>query len=126
MIRLLLIAGTGGFLGTIARFLASRYFQNLFLSAFPFGTFLVNIFGCLLIGIIYGLSEKGNLLNPELRIFLTIGFCGGFTTFSAYAGENLLLLKDGNFLYFALYAGLSVFLGLIATYLGNAFILKMF
>jgi CrcB protein len=125
MIRLLLIAGSGGFLGTVVRFLASRYFQNLFLSSFPFGTFIVNMTGCLLIGIFYGLSEKGNLLTPELRIFLTVGFCGGFTTFSAFAGENLSLLKDGNILYFALYAGLSVFLGLIATYVGNGIILKL-
>jgi fluoride exporter len=125
MIKLLLIAGTGGFFGTIARFLASRYFQNLFLSAFPFGTFLVNVTGCLLIGIFYGLSQKGNLLSPEMRIFLTVGFCGGFTTFSAFAGENISLLKDGNFLYFAIYTSLSVFLGLMATYLGNSLILKI-
>ena len=125
MIKLLLIAGSGGFLGTIARFLASRYFQNLFLSTFPFGTFVVNITGCLLIGIFYGLSQKGNLLSPEMRIFLTVGFCGGFTTFSAFAGENISLLKDGNFFYFALYTGLSVFLGLMATYVGNSFILKI-
>jgi fluoride exporter len=125
MIKLILIAGTGGFVGTVARFLASRYFQNLFLSAFPFGTFLVNVTGCLLIGVFYGISQKGNMLTPELRMFLTVGFCGGFTTFSTFAGENIALLKDGNFLYFALYTGLSVFLGLMATYLGNLFILKI-
>ena len=125
MIKLILIAGTGGFVGTVARFLASRYFQNLFLSAFPFGTFFVNIAGCLLIGVFYGLSQKGNVLTPEMRMFLTVGFCGGFTTFSAFAGENISLLKDGNFLYFALYTSLSVFLGLMATYLGSTFILKI-
>jgi CrcB protein len=125
MIRLILIAGTGGFIGTVSRFLVSRYFQNLFLSAFPFGTFLVNVTGCLLIGIFFGLSQKGNILNPELRMFLTVGFCGGFTTFSTFAGENLALLKDGNFFYFALYTGMSVFLGLSATYLGNLFIVKI-
>jgi fluoride exporter len=125
MLKLILIAGTGGFIGTVTRFLASRYFQNLFLSAFPFGTFLVNVTGCLLIGIFLGLSQKGNILNPELRMFLTVGFCGGFTTFSTFAGENLALLKDGNFFYFALYTGMSVFLGLFATYLGNLFIVKI-
>ncbi len=125
MIKIILIAGAGGFFGTVARFLASRYFQNLFLSAFPFGTFIVNITGCLLIGIFYGLSEKGNILTPEWRMFLTVGFCGGFTTFSTFAGENIALLKDGDFLYFALYTGLSVFLGLMATYMGNSFILKI-
>lgn len=122
MIKLIMIAGTGGFLGTVARFLASRYFQNLFLSAFPFGTFIVNITGCLLIGIFYGMAGKGDLLSPEWRMFLTVGFCGGFTTFSTFAGENIALLKDGDFLYFALYTSLSVFLGLMATYLGHAFV----
>ncbi|MCX6303456.1 MAG: fluoride efflux transporter CrcB [Bacteroidetes bacterium] len=125
MIRLILIAGAGGFLGTVSRFLVSRYFQNLFFSAFPFGTFIVNVTGCLLIGMIFGFSQKGNILTPEWRMFLTVGFCGGFTTFSTFASENLALLKDGNFFYFALYAGLSVFLGLLATYVGNMFILKV-
>jgi CrcB protein len=125
MIKLLLIAGAGGFLGTVSRFLASRYFQNLFFSSFPFGTFFVNVTGCLLIGIFFGLSQKGDILSPEWRMFLTVGFCGGFTTFSTFASENIALLKDGNFFYFALYTGLSVFLGLMATYLGNVFILKI-
>ncbi len=125
MIKLILIAGAGGFFGTVARFLASRYVQNLFLSSFPFGTFMVNITGCLLIGIFFGLSEKGNILTPEWRMFLTVGFCGGFTTFSTFAGENIALLKDGNFFYFALYTGLSVFLGLMATYIGNILIIKL-
>jgi CrcB protein len=122
MIKLILIAGTGGFFGTVARFLASRYFQNLFLSSFPFGTFIVNITGCLLIGIFYGLAEKGDIPGPEWRMFLTVGFCGGFTTFSAFAGENITLLKNGDFLYFAVYTSLSVFLGLMATYLGHTFV----
>ncbi len=125
MIRLIFIAGFGGFLGTISRFLASRYFQNLFLTSFPLGTFIVNITGCFLIGIFLGMSQKGNLLSPEWRMFLTVGFCGGFTTFSTFASENLALLKDGNFVYFALYTGLSVFIGLMATYVGNTFILKI-
>ena len=124
MIKLLLIAGTGGFIGTISRFLVSRYFQNLFLSSFPFGTFIVNVSGCMLIGLFYGLAQKGNFLNPEWRMLLIVVFCGGFTTFSTFASENLALLKDGNFFYFALYTGLSVFLGLMATYLGNVLIVK--
>jgi fluoride exporter len=119
MFRLILIVGAGGFLGTVSRFLATRYIQNLFLTAFPLGTFLINIFGCFLIGVFYGISEKGALMNSDWRLFLTVGFCGGFTTFSAFANENIALLRDGSFFFFALYTSLSVFLGLMATYSGN-------
>jgi len=118
MIRTLLLVGTGGFLGSISRFLASRVMQNMIPSAFPYGTFFVNIAGCLIIGIIYGLSERDSLLTPGLRLFLAAGFCGGFTTFSTFANENLALLRDGEFFYFFLYTGLSVFLGIAATFLG--------
>jgi CrcB protein len=118
MIKTLLLIGTGGFLGSISRYLASRFLQNSIPSSFPYGTFFVNITGCLLIGIIYGLSEKSSLLTPEWRLFLAVGFCGGFTTFSTFANENLALLRDGEFFYFFLYTGLSVFLGIAATFMG--------
>lgn len=118
MIRTLLLVGTGGFLGSISRFLTSRLLQNNFPSAFPFGTFIVNITGCLLLGIIYGFSERSSLLTPGWKMFLTVGFCGGFTTFSTFANENLALLRDGDFFHFIIYTGLSVFLGIAATFLG--------
>ena len=122
MFKLILIVGTGSFIGGASRFILSRYVQNHSYSSFPFGTFTVNIIGCLLIGILMGLSERNSLMNNELRIFLTVGFCGGFTTFSTFAGDNISLLRDGNFIYFALYAGFSVFCGLLAAYLGNILI----
>ena len=118
MLRTLFIIGTGGFLGSITRFLASRFMQNNFPSSFPFGTFFVNISGCLLIGLIYGLSDRTSLLSPGWKMFLAVGFCGGFTTFSTFANENLAMLRDGEFFYFFLYTGLSVFLGIAATFSG--------
>jgi CrcB protein len=120
MLKTLLYIGFGSFLGGIARYLLSRVVQNSVASAFPYGTMAVNLLGCLLIGLFFGLSERTNLINDEWRIFLTVGFCGGFTTFSTFANENMTLLRDGNFLYFSLYTGLSVFLGLVAVFIGNA------
>jgi fluoride exporter len=118
MIKTLLFIGCGGFLGSISRFVASRYLQDNFPSAFPFGTFLVNISGCFLIGLIYGFSERSSLLTNGWKMFLAVGFCGGFTTFSTFANENLALLRDGDFFHFFIYTGLSVFLGITATFLG--------
>ena len=119
MIKILFIIGTGSFIGGVLRYLISKLIQNSMISSFPFGTFVVNILGCFLIGVIYGLSERGNYISTEWRMFLTVGFCGGFTTFSTFANENVSMLRDGNFMSFAVYTSLSVFLGLSATYFGN-------
>lgn len=118
MLRTLLLVGAGGFLGSVSRFLASRFFQSNFQSAFPLGTFIVNISGCFLIGLIYGLSERSVTFGTGWKMFLTAGFCGGFTTFSTFANENLALLRDGAFFHFFLYTGLSIFLGIAATFIG--------
>ena len=120
MLKTLLVIGSGSFLGGIARYLTARLVQNSFASAFPYGTMVVNLLGCLLIGLVIGMAERTNLINDEWRLFLTVGFCGGFTTFSTFANENMTLLRDGNFFYFAVYTGLSVFLGLAAVFFGNA------
>ncbi|MFA6951163.1 MAG: fluoride efflux transporter CrcB [Lentimicrobiaceae bacterium] len=122
MLKLILIIGTGSFIGGVLRFLTSRLIQNSVFSSFPYGTFMVNILGCLFIGIFYGISERGNMMSAEWRMFLTVGFCGGFTTFSTFANENLALLRDGNVFYSALYISLSVFVGILATYSGNLII----
>lgn len=118
MIKAFLIVGIGSFFGGGIRFLISRYMQQGFEHQFPFGTFLVNIIGCLLIGVFYGLFEKGNLLNPDLRLFLTVGFCGSFTTFSTFINENFLLFKETNYIYTALYISLSLFIGFFALFSG--------
>ena len=122
MLKTLLVAGTGGFIGTILRFLVSHYFQENTFSLFPWGTFTVNIIGSLLIGIFYGMSERGNLMNPEIRIFLTVGICGGFTTFSSLTNDAFMLLQEKDWLRLSLYTSLSFFLGLVAVYLGRTLI----
>lgn len=122
MLKSIIIAGTGGFIGTVLRFLVSRYFHENTFSLFPWGTFTVNIFGSLLIGIFYGMSERGNLLSPDIRIFLTVGICGGFTTFSSLSNDAFILLQDKEWLKLSLYASLSFFLGLVAVYLGRTLI----
>lgn len=118
MLRLIFIIGAGSFIGGVARFLSSRFIQNHVASTFPWGTFTVNVLGCFIIGFLYGLAEKGNLLNAEWRMFLTVGFCGGFTTFSTFASENINLLRDNNVFYFMLYTALSILVGFTFTYLG--------
>mgnify|MGYP006329402887 FL=1 len=120
MVKLMLLVGLGGFIGTILRFLVARFFMTSFDSVFPWGTFVVNILGSLLIGIFLGLSEKGNLMSQEWTLFLTVGICGGFTTFSSFSNEGYILLQNKEILRFATYASLSFFLGLLAVFLGRA------
>jgi len=124
MLKSIFIVGFGGFIGTVGRFLISRYFQVNYTSVFPWGTFLVNILGCLLIGIIYGFSEKGDIFSPEVRLFLTVGICGGFTTFSTFSNDSFLFIREQEWFRFALYAALSIFMGLIAVFAGR-FIIKL-
>ncbi len=114
----ILIVGIGGAIGSIARFLLSKLVYDIHPQVFPFGTFLVNLSGCFLIGVFYALAAKGNILSAELRLLLTTGLCGGFTTFSAFAYENIVLLKLGHFTFSFIYAAASVILGTAATWVG--------
>jgi CrcB protein len=117
--RILLIIGTGGFIGSVFRYLLTQWMHRIFETTFPIGTMVVNIVGSFIIGIIYALSEKGGILTPEWRMFLAVGICGGFTTFSSFAYENLNMLNLEQYLYSAIYIGTSLVFGLIAVYLGN-------
>jgi len=116
--RIFLLIGVGGFIGSVARYYSQQVVSKYFPSPMPYGTLSVNVLGCLIIGVVYGLFERGNILSPEWRIFLATGICGGFTTFSTFSYENLQLLRDGEFVYASAYILLSVVLGLLATYGG--------
>jgi len=119
MFRSILIVGIGGFLGSVSRFLVSRYFQLHTLSNFPWGTFTVNILGSFIIGLVFGLSERTSLISPEWRLFLAVGFCGGFTTFSSLANDAFMLLQGRELLYFSIYTAGSFLVGLLAVFAGR-------
>lgn len=122
--KLILQIGIGSFIGGVLRYLMSLAFQSKFISTYPFGTFIVNIIGCFLIGLVYALAEKGNI-GQEWRLVLATGVLGGFTTFSAFSQETFKMLLDGQFLNAGIYIFSSVLLGLIATFLGAA-VVKLF
>lgn len=118
MNRNIILVGIGSMLGGVSRYLAAFFLTRPLPSAFPYGTFAVNIVGCLVIGLIYGFAERFNWFSPDLRLFLATGFCGGFTTFSSFAYENVQLLQDKDYLTFAAYSGGSFALGLLAAFIG--------
>ena len=114
-----LLIFTGSGVGGVLRYFMQKYFIDVGYTGFPAGTFVVNITGCFLIGLFYALAQKNNLLNPEWLLLLTTGFCGGFTTFSTFANENMNLLRNGDYFYFTLYISLSIILGIGAVILGS-------
>ncbi len=118
MIKNILLIGLGGSIGSIARFLVSRLNNRVEWLSIPIGTLVVNVIGSFLIGFLIGISEKSPILTVELRMFLMVGLCGGFTTFSSFTGENLMLMRNGQFLPLFLYTGLSILLGFTAVYFG--------
>lgn len=118
----MLIAGLGGFVGTCLRFLTGRLCQMLSSGLFPWGTFAVNIVGSFLIGVLFGLSERANLLSPSMSALLITGFCGGFTTFSTFADDMFLLLQQRHWLLFGGYIVGSIALGLAMVWLGRSIV----
>lgn len=115
--------GLGGALGSMLRYLATRFITE-HISRFPavYGTFAVNITGSLLLGVIYGLSERYNLFSPQLRSLLATGLCGGFTTFSAFACDNVRLLQNGQHGIAAVYILFSVISCIAAAFAGTAIV----
>ena len=119
--KILLAIGTGSFIGGIFRYLLSQFIQARLLSTFPYGTLCVNIIGCFLIGLVFGLADRGNL-TQEWRLILATGVIGGFTTFSAFSNETVSMLRDGQLWYALAYVISSIVFGLAATFIGISII----
>lgn len=118
--KLLLIAVAGG-LGTLARYGMTGAVQNVLGKDFPWGTVSVNLLGCLLFGVVWGLTMESRLtVSPEVRIILLVGFMGGFTTFSSFGFETAKLLEDSEWLLALGYLALQNGGGLVAMFLGLA------
>lgn len=120
MIKQLMFIALGGGIGSVLRYLAQIAAIRWMNRDFPAGTFAVNLTGCFLIGLFYAWASKGSLQSVEWRLFLITGICGGYTTFSSFSYENVMLLRQGHYLLFAFYAGSSVVLGLLGTIAGMA------
>ena len=118
MLQNMMLIGAGGFLGSVMRYGSNQMMVKLFDSTHPIGTFFVNIAGSFLIGLVLGMFEKGAMMSMNWKLFLAVGFCGGFTTFSAFALENLNFLQSQQFMLSFLYVGVSLILGLAAVYFG--------
>jgi CrcB protein len=114
----LLFVGLGGFLGSIARYGISKLNLYWHFLSIPMGTLTVNVLGSFLIGFLVGISQKSDLLSADLRLFLMVGVCGGFTTFSSFSNENMMLMQNGQFLTALLYTASSILFGFAAVYLG--------
>lgn len=120
MYRYVIYVIIGSSIGGAARYLSQEFVQKNFPSFIPLSTLSVNIVGSFIIGIIYALAERSKI-SAEVRILIATGFCGGFTTFSSFAFENVKLMQDGEFFNTALYIILSIVIGFVAVYLGILF-----
>ena len=119
MIKDLLLVGLGGGVGSMLRFLTSRLSARYISSEWALaGTFIANIIGCFIIGLLAGWLLLNTGKSQQLPLLLVVGFCGGYTTFSAFAYENVQLLQSGHILFSILYILGSIILGLVAVWLG--------
>lgn len=118
MLKNLLIVAIGGGAGSALRYLLQETLHKQIDNFEPYGTFVVNILGCLLLGLLAGYAEQEKLINSSLNLLLISGFCGGFTTFSTFALQGNTLFVSSKPVQAILYIGLSVVVGLLAAYFG--------
>jgi CrcB protein len=126
MLKDVLLVGAGGFAGSIARYLVGVLVASQTALVFPLATFVVNVIGCFLIGVLFQEADRADVLSSDLRLLLMTGFCGGFTTFSAFSVENVQLLQKGEFMFAAANIVLSLAVGIAATWFGIAVARSMF
>jgi fluoride exporter len=110
-----LLVGVGGGIGAMLRYFFSSIIKH---TTFPYNTLLINIAGSLFIGVVFGLTEKSNVITEQLKLFLATGICGGFTTFSAFSVENMQMIKEGDYVTAGVYIFASVALCIAAVFAG--------
>lgn len=121
--KAILLVGLGGGAGSIFRYLTTVIVSKWSNSAISPATFIANILGCILIGIFFGVIEKQQIISTDLKLLLMTGFCGGYTTFSAFSFENLQLIQSGHIGHAVVYALSSIVLGVLAVW-GGMMIVK--
>lgn len=118
MIKSVIYVGLGGATGSILRYLTYLLTTKFYSNAFPLATFIINIIGCFIIGLLIGFFEHSIQTNQHLKLLLLTGFCGGYTTFSAFTAENMILLQTNNYITALFYISASVIVSLFAIWLG--------
>lgn len=118
MLKSIFLVGLGGAIGSMLRYVTTIIINKNFSSHFPLATFTVNIIGCFIIGLVFGYIEKEQLANEQVKYLFITGFCGGYTTFSTFAIENLGLMQGQHTLTAFAYIAASIITGLLAVWLG--------
>jgi CrcB protein len=115
MLKAIILVGIGGGVGSVLRYLTSAFVMRFFHATYPYGTLAVNIIGCFLIGLLMGIVHKQGGAANDMRLLLVAGLCGGYTTFSAFAYENITLIQSGQWFAATAYTVASVIGGLLAV-----------
>ena len=116
--RDLTIIFIGGGLGSVTRFSLGKWISSFYSHHFPYGTLFVNVLACFILGVLVGVADHKQIISPNARLFWTVGFCGGFSTFSTFSSETMTLIQTGFPFSSVVYVLASLLLCLAATYLG--------